>query len=149
MAVLFTFALAPVVRWRRLWFRTMRRSCPICGDKLQGQIGNLLGQGFYQAAVTASRLRLELLAVAYFQRVRDVATMPRDSRAKRERPSFRAVVLYLHEIGEVDNLQRNKLLSTYARTSHVVHGQPCPRHTAKRLVAEVQTAIDSLRGGAA
>ncbi len=148
MSVLLTFALAPVVRWRRFWFRSTHPNCPICGDKLKSQIGDLLAQGFYQSAVTSARLRLELMAAAYYRKVLDQQGL---SISKKHRGvPFYYVISHLMALGEINVAQRNELTALYKKTSTIVHGDYCSRAAARLLVRKVDDSIKAIaKGGAA
>jgi hypothetical protein len=138
-----TKALYRLRRWR---FRVTHSNCPLCGDTLAGQITDLLGQGFYRAAITASRLRLELVAIEYYRQHIRHAGGDDVSRAKL---SFKWVLDQLEELGEIDHLQRHRLRRLYARSSRVVHGAQCSRGVARQIVRETAEALGSLKGGGA
>ncbi|BBO35717.1 hypothetical protein [Lacipirellula parvula] len=91
------------IRWHRSRQRKRSTICPICSPQLEQQAAQLLNAGFYQASVASNRLRLELIAVAYYK---EVVRALHKKETSRERIGFGWVVDQLLEFEEVIHVIR-------------------------------------------
>lgn len=112
---------------------------------MEKQAADLLSAGFYQASVAANRLRLELVAVAYYKQV--VKTL-RKVEEPRERVGFGWVMAQILLFEEIDAATYKMLRRVYSRSSAIIHGGETNRAIARSVGREINAAIAALKGGA-
>jgi hypothetical protein len=113
---------------------------------LEQQADDLMAQGFYRAAITTCRLRLELVAVEYYDHI---VKRSETTSTPLKRISFRWIVNQLEDLEEIDVVAATRLRRIYARSSRVTHGGAASRGLARLIVADTKEVALLLKGGAA
>lgn len=142
------FALPEAVAnsWNR---RKSRRNenCPLCSTELHKDIGRMIRAGFYQPAVAASRLRVELIVVDYYRKA--VCRLP-DGVIPVGIRSVSLILLHMQRAGEISLRLRRRIESFYSRASTAVHGNvECTRLLARDMEAEAEAIAVAIRKGGA
>lgn len=143
---LFAVPEAVANSWNR---RKHRRqlNCPLCSTELHKQINLMIRQGFYQPAIAACRLRIELIAVDYYRKA--VYRLP-DGMIKPDLRSVDLILLQLQAAGEITLRTRRRTNAFYARASRVVHGgAECTRALARQMANEAEAIAVAIRKGGA
>jgi hypothetical protein len=114
---------------------------------LHKQVDLLIRQGFYQPAIVACRLRIELIAVDYYRKA--VTRLP-DGVIQADLRGVSLIMLHLHAAGEIDLKLRKRIDGFYKRTSRVVHGEvECTRTLARQTANEAEAIAVAIRKGGA
>ena len=132
------------------WSRRKHRReahCPLCSTDLHRDIQGLIRQGFYQPAVAACRLRIELIVADYYRKA--VSRLP-DGTIKADARSVHYILLHLHAAGEINHRLRNRTDVFYKRSSKAVHGDfVCNRTIARQMANEAEAIVVAIRKGGA
>ena len=107
----------------------------------------MIRQGFYQPAICATRLRIELIVVDYYRKA--VSRLPQGL-IPADLRSVSMILLRMHAAGEITLKLRKRVDSFYSRTSKVVHGQvTCTRLLARDFANEAEAIAVAIRKGGA
>ncbi|MBA4106490.1 MAG: hypothetical protein C0485_12095 [Pirellula sp.] len=121
--------------------------CPLCNTDLHRSIDLMIRQGFYQPAIAATRLRIELIVVDYYRKA--VAKLPQGV-IPADLRGVPMILLRMHAAGEITLKLRRRIDHFYSRSSRVVHGHvECTRLLARDFANEAEAiAVAIQKGGA-
>jgi hypothetical protein len=143
---LFSWTESIANSWNRSKHRRQHH-CPLCSIELHRNVDLLIRQGFYQPAIAATRLRIELIVVDYY---RKAVTKTPDGVMRSDVRSVSIILLRMHAAGEISLTLRQRIDRFYKRASQVVHGQvECTRLLAREFANEAETIIAAIRKGGA
>ena len=146
LARLFSWPESIANSWNRRKHRRQQH-CPLCSTQLHRDIDLMIRQGFYQPAIVACRLRIELISVDYYRKA--VTRLP-DGVIRADLRGVSLIMLHLQSAGEIDLKLRKRISSFYTRTSKVVHGEiECTRALARKTANEAEAIAVAIRKGGA